>query len=322
MLIAHQNATRESALNLAVEQTLMETLPPDAELFMLWCDAPSVIVGRNQNARREIRADAEVPVIRRLSGGGAVYHDEGNLCFTFITQNDGRFGDHAAFIAPVVAALNRMGVPAEASGRNDIAAEGRKISGNAQYALGNRLCHHGTLLFDADLAALSGILTPDAEKIQGKGIASVAARVANLKHYLPGMTTDTFAEALLADIALHAPDTQRFAIPADIYRRAEALADARYRTWAWNWGASPPYTYRNATRFEGGGVELLLDVRGGIIESAQIYGDFLALRDLSPLTQALVGCRHQCEDITRAIQNIDTAGLLGSITPKALISLF
>ncbi|MBR4256441.1 MAG: lipoate--protein ligase family protein, partial [Clostridia bacterium] len=184
----YKNEITDPYFNLASEQYLLDTEEDD--VFMLWRNRPSVIIGRNQNAYAEINrgfvTDNDIAVVRRLTGGGAVFHDLGNINFTFITKKGGADAlDFARFCQPVIDALRALGVPAELSGRNDMTADGRKFSGNAQCVYNGRVMHHGTLLFDADMNSMAGALNVDPEKMKSKGVKSVRARVCNLREFLP-----------------------------------------------------------------------------------------------------------------------------------------
>ncbi len=325
MLVFRQELTHDPALNLAIEERLLNTASED--VFMLWRDDPCVVVGRGQNARAQVDqayANAHnIAVVRRLSGGGAVYHDAGNVCFTCIALDpQGRAGDHAAFTEPVIRALMRMGVPAEREGRNDISVAGKKISGSAQYTWEGRLCHHGTLLFETDVMALNAVLRPDAAKLRGKGIASVSARVGNLKEWLPDMAVDRFADALIADMLVNLEGAVPYGPDSALLRDAQALADARYRDPLWTWGEERTYDIRKAGRFPGGGVEFLLCVREGVIESAAIFGDFLAFGDVSPLADALRGAALSAPGVHAALAPVYPLHPLGGIALEELLTLF
>ena len=311
-------------MNLAVEEALLHDATED--LFMLWMDDPCIVVGRNQNARKEIDPDyiasRRIPVVRRLSGGGAVYHDHGNLCFTYIELNaKNRQGDHARYTAPVIAALNRLGVPAQLEGRNDIVADGKKISGNAQYVYQDKMCHHGTLLFDVDMQALSGALRADIDAVKGRGIASRGARVVNIIEYLPEYTTEQLAQALCDDILAQMPGAALYEIPETIWQEAERLANERYRNWDWCFGQSPPYDYHKEARFPGGRISLSMTVDSGIIQSAFIQGDFLSTTDIAPLSARLTGIRHDREQVQNALADLDMSGMLGAITTDEFLTL-
>ena len=324
MLAAHIREAAHPARNLALEEATVRAAQED--IFLLWRDTPSVIVGRSQNVLAEIDRDyvirTNIAVARRLSGGGAVYHDEGNLCYTYISANPGdTMGNQAHYIAPVVDALRRIGLDAAIEGRNDISIAGRKVSGNAQYALDGKLCHHGTLLVHTDMSVLGKALRPDPTKIQGKGIASVSARVANIAEFLPGMTALELADALTRDMLSHAEGAKEWDIPEKLRTEAERIAAERYFAEDWIYGSEPPYDYRNAARFPGGGVELRLRVEHGIVADAAIYGDFLALHGSEPFADALTGIRHDRAAIRTALEPLFVLYGLGGVTLDEFLTL-
>ena len=190
MIFVNNGGSTDPRYNLALEEYVLRTRFPGQECLLFYVNEPSIIIGRNQNTIEEIDPDAVesrgIHVVRRISGGGAVYHDLGNLNFSFLSPYTmGRFNRYEEFTRPVVAALRGMGVPAELGGRNDIAVDGRKISGNAQFVSGDRMFSHGTLLLDSDLTVLSQVLTPKPGKVESKGHRSVRSRVANISEFLP-----------------------------------------------------------------------------------------------------------------------------------------
>ena len=175
-------STHDPYYNLAVEEYLFQTA--EDEVFMLWQNEPTVVIGKNQNAYAEVELDVlrerGIHLARRITGGGAVYHDLGNVNYTFIAKSGQQGIDFAHFTAPILRALAELGIRAELSGRNDLLVDGRKFSGNAQYSANGKTLHHGTLLFDSDLTVLSDVLRPDEEKIRSKAVRSVRSRVTNL----------------------------------------------------------------------------------------------------------------------------------------------
>lgn len=288
---------------MAVEEFFLDRY--DGDVFLLWQNQNTIVVGKNQNTLAEINPDfvkeAGITVVRRLTGGGAMYQDPGNLNFTFITEGRAWFSDFSYFAMPVINALQKLGVPAQLSGRNDIVVDGRKISGNAQTVHGSRIMHHGTLLFNSNLTVLSHALRPDPEKIAAKGIASVSSRVANISEFLDSpISVDELIEAICAAVKERFPDTTVRDITAEEDAAIQKLADEKYSTWEWNYGNSPNYTFHNRKRFPSGLVEVKLDVRRGIIENAVIEGDFFGMEDVKNITNALCGAQHR-EDAVRAI---------------------
>ncbi len=291
--------SRDAARNLATEELLLRTLPPaHPGLFLLWRNDPAIIVGRHQYVPDEVdtaRAGAEnVPVLRRITGGGAVCHDAGTLCFSWIRHDpDGAGSVFARCLAPVTAALAELGVPARLTGRNDLEAGGRKFSGSAQTRVNGRVLCHGTLLVRADLSRLERLLTPDAAKQRAHGVASVRARVGNLADiWAPGATMEELEAALLRHCAPEAetPDAATDAM-------AELLAERKYRCRDWNLGAVPAGARVLRRRFPWGGVELRLSVRRGRIAAARISGDFFSDGDMDALERRLEGCPAKAEAV-------------------------
>ncbi len=323
-MLIYRNDNTDPYLNLALEEHLLTTSRQDC--FMLWRNRPAIIVGRNQNTAEEINAafvrDRGVAVVRRLSGGGAVYHDLGNLNYTFIAHDSRRSFDFAGFAQPILAVLRSLGVAAEFAGRNDLLIDGRKFSGNAQYVQGGKVLHHGTLLFDSDLTVLGQALAVKPEKYESKGVKSVASRVTNIAPHLPRpITVDQFAAAVLAHIAAAFPGAAHAAFtPAD-HAAARDLVAAKYGRWEWNYGKSSPYNFRNQRRFAGGLVECRLFVEGGVIGSARIYGDFFGDRDIGELERALTGVRHDHAALAAALAPLDLPRYIAGIDRDSLLQI-
>src|SRR5699024_542258 len=242
---------------------------------------PSIIIGKNQNSIEEINTDYveenNIKVVRRLSGGGAVYHDEGNLNFSFITKDDGdSFHNFARFTEPVVKALNDVGVPAELIGRNDLLVDGRKISGNAQFATRGRMFSHGTLMFDSEIEHVVSALNVNKEKIESKGIKSIRSRVANIAEYLQEkMTMEQFKALILRSIfeVDDIKDVPQYELTEQDWDRIHELSEERYQKWEWNYGKSPKFNVQASHKFDAGLVDVRLDVKNGTIENCKIYGD-------------------------------------------------
>lgn len=300
----------DPAFNLALEECLLQWLPADHPgLFLLWQNAPSVIVGRHQVTLDEIDSDfvqeRRLPVVRRMTGGGAVYHDLGNLNFSFMENAHGRKAvDFARYLRPVCAALADLGVQACLTGRNDLEAGGRKISGSAQSLHRDRILHHGTLLVELDFGDLVRALRVDPDKIRSKGVASVRSRVANIAGFWkPGSSMDGLRAALLRRCA----DGEARLEP-EVLRAAETLAARKYRSWDWNYGASPPFTLQRRERFPWGLVDWRLDVRGGVIRSCRICGDFFATAEVAALEALLCGVRCEPQALAHAVRDVSWQG--------------
>ena len=314
--------------NLALEEYLLKEIDLRDDIFMLWQNRPAIIVGRYQNTWDEVNhtfvKENEIAVVRRLTGGGAVYHDLGNLNFTFITrgQKTGHY-DFASFARPVVSALQTLGVAAEFAGRNDILVDGKKVSGNAQYRSGDSVLHHGTLLFNSEIDNLMRALQVSSEKFASKGVASVRSRVANIKDYLPEpLDIEDFKAALVQAIfqAEDGPNREYNLSAADL-ARVEELVKTKYGTWEWNYGASPGYELRKWGRFAWGKVELLLDLKDGLINSCRIYGDFFGEKDISQLERYLVNLPLEEEALRQAFDKIDLSDYISGLDSDSLIKL-
>ncbi len=323
-MLIYRNPETDPCLNLALEERLLAAAREDC--FMLWRNRPAIIVGRNQNTAEEINAtfvsDHGVAVVRRLSGGGAVYHDLGNLNYTFVAPDSRHAFDFARFAQPVLAVLRDLGVAAEFSGRNDLLIAGRKFSGSAQYVRGGKVLHHGTLLFDSDLTVLGQALAVRPDKYAGKGIKSVASRITNIAPHLPRPLTIAAFAAALADHVKNAFTGSDAAFAAADYAAARALVAAKYGCWEWNYGKSSPYNFSNGERFAGGLVECRLFVEGGVIRTARIYGDFFGDRDIGELEQALAGVRHHPGAIARVLEAAGPARYFAGIGCDELLRLF
>lgn len=302
----------DAAFNLALEQYVFERLNPDEEYCMLWRNRRAVIVGKHQNTFAEVdsayASEHEVQVVRRLSGGGAVYHDLGNVNFTFIAKDggDGSF-DFATFCRPVVRLLRELGGEPELSGRNDMTIDGRKFSGNAQYMRRGRVMHHGTLMYDSDLEEVTRLLRVSEDKLTSKAITSVRSRVTNLKPYLDGVNTTEEFMARLREFLFREYQLRPLGLGEINWSEVEKMADERYRTWEWNYGESPAFSVVKKRRVEGcGTVEIHLDAKGGIISDLAFYGDYFGNGDPTKLAGMLTGVRLEREAVIAALKGVDT----------------
>lgn len=319
--------TTDAAWNLAAEQYVFDALPRDRSYFMLWQNRNAVIVGKYQNTAAELNAayikEHGVQVVRRLSGGGAVYHDLGNLNFSFITDAGSMEKlDLSLFCRPVIRTLQKLGVPAELNGRNDMTVDGKKFSGNSQYRRQGRVLHHGTLLFSSDLEAVTRALHVDAEKLSGKGVSSVRSRVANLRDYLP-------PEIGLADFRALLLREMLSGTPGEEYRFSEAelcaikeIREERYARWDWNYGLSPAAQIEKKRRVEGcGSVGVYLTTEAGRICELSFRGDFFSSREPELLSEKLIGVPLREDALADALRDTDVGLYLQGMSREALIQI-
>lgn len=319
----------DQTLNFALEEYALRHLDINETYLLFYRMAPTVIVGRNQNTVEEVNMDYirghKVTVTRRLSGGGAVYNDPGNLSFSFISKDDGdSFNNYRKFTEPVIRALRQLGVNAKLEGRNDLTVDGRKISGNAQFVTQGRIFSHGTLLFDVNLDNVSKALHPDAEKFESKGIKSVRSRVTNIREHLnTDMNIHQFKETLLQYIFDGADPVPEYHVTDDDWTKIIDIARRRYRNWDWVFGKSPEFNVKKAHRFPGGRIDIRLDVKKGIIEQASIFGDFFGTEDVSEIEKLLIGTKYTRKDVTDLLGSVDMHRYFGKIgTDEVMAVLF
>jgi lipoate-protein ligase A len=312
--------------NLAMEEYILKNRMDD--VFLLWQNDNTIVIGRNQNTLQEINLDyvkeQNITVARRMSGGGAVYHDLGNLNFSFAVQNNEKqYFDFAKFAAPVIALLNELGVKAELSGRNDILVDGKKISGNAQYAYHDRILHHGTLLFSSNLSKIGSALRVSEQKIESKGIKSVKSRVANISDFLPEkISVGEFRERFLSFMRVQYPEMEEHQFTKEERQEIEKLCREKYSTWEWNFGYSPQYTYQKTKKFPSGLVSAELDVSdNGVIRSAKFYGDYFSKKDVSEVEERLRGVIHREEAVREAFKKISMQDYFFGISLDEILSL-
>ena len=310
--------------NLAAEEYFLKSFQED--FFMLWRSRPSVVVGKHQNALAEINHEFvrnhQIPVARRLSGGGTVFHDPGNVNFTFIRNvKDISEVNFKVFTVPVIEALKKLGVEAYTTGRNDLLIEGKKISGNAEHVHKNRVLHHGTLLFDSHLEALKGALKVDLSKFEDKAVQSNRSEVTNIADYIPNpILVEEFTDFLFGEISRNYPEFLVYELKPEDIETIQKLSIEKYQTWDWIFGYSPRYRFNNELNTANGAISVSLVVEKGHISEASIMGVISA--DFSRKTaDTLVGCRHDIESVKTALFGLNEEFQQGGILEEQLINL-
>ncbi|RCW69693.1 lipoate--protein ligase [Saliterribacillus persicus] len=316
-------------INLAIEEYILKNFGEEDTYLLFYINEPSIIIGKNQNTVEEINTnyveDRGIHVVRRLSGGGAVYHDQGNLNFSFITKDDGdSFHNFAKFTEPVVEALKELGVPAELKGRNDLVANDKKISGNAQFTTRGRMFSHGTLMYDSEIEHVVSALNVKTEKIKSKGIKSIRSRVTNISDFMDEkLSMADFKKHILLHIfdVEKVEDVPSYELTEEDWDNIKNLSEERYRQWEWNYGRSPKFNVQHSHKFDGGLVDVRLDVNKGVIDQCKIYGDFFGVGDVGDLEQKLTGVQYERKALDEALSDIDVSHYLGKITKDDLLGL-
>lgn len=327
MIFIHNENNTDPHINLALEEYALRNFDFGHDYLLFYINEPSIIIGRNQNTLEEINheyvEENGIHVVRRISGGGAVYHDTGNLNFSFITNYDKKsLNNFKKFTAPVIRVLNTMGVDAELSGRNDIVVEGRKISGNAQFSSVKRMFSHGTLLFDSDLSEVTNALDVKMSKIESKGHKSVRSRVANISEFLDTpMETREFRAKLLEGLYQDRNEFETYHLTDQEWDEVHALKDEKYGNWEWNFGQSPKFNIQRTRRFDVGEIDLRLDVEDGHIENLKIYGDFFGKEPVEQLEDRLQGARYRRDDIEELLKPVDVEQYFGAVPKSEFIEL-
>src|SRR5574344_23939 len=323
--------TTDPYFNLAAEEYLLTQY--DEPIFRLWRNSPSIIVGRYQNTAAEINSDYisqnNIPVVRRLSGGGAVFHDLGNINFTFIDHKiEGEDTNQmfARFTAPIIEALHRIGIEAYLKGRNDLLIDGKKISGNALCIQNSRVLQHGTLLFSSSMQNLSMALNTRPEKFEGKSVKSNTSRVTNISEHLAdslknAMTPEGFMDYLHGFIMSLSTDYKVSSYREEEIAAINTLAKEKYRTSEWNYGKSPAYTFSNTSRLPCGLIEVYLNVEKGIISECHIKGDYFLTLPTEELENSLIGLQHRYDDIYSVLDTLPLNRYISGIDIDSLTDI-
>ena len=322
------NRTTDPRFNLALEEVLFQSVRDEEDgYFLLWQNEPTVVVGRFQNTLEEINVpvvrDRGIHVVRRVSGGGAVYHDFGNLNFTFILRTGDPQGlDFRKMTEPVITALLSLGVDGGLVGRNDLVIGGKKFSGNAQYMREGRFLHHGTILFDSDLDVLEKVLLADPDKFKSKGVKSVRSRVTNIRPHLKGeQDIEELRAALLSAVRERWPGLETTTLAPSMMARTKALEESKYGTWDWNYGASPEFDLRKQRRFSFGKVDVRLNVRQGRVTFCRIFGDFFGNDDIACLEDGLEGVEFSEKGLMEALAQVEVSRYIAGMDGPSFIEL-
>ncbi len=325
MLYVDNGNVTDPRINLAIEEFLLRHVQIDEPLLLFYINEPAVIIGRNQNALEEVdpifvKAN-NIHLVRRLSGGGTVYHDLGNLNFSFVTPGQEGLHKFDRFTKPVIEVLRDLGVDAALHGRSDIFAGDKKISGNAQYASQRRMFSHGTLLFNTNMEMMLRAINPRQIKIESKAVQSVRSFVANIQELQPDIgSIKELRQAILQGIFSPGP-VQRYVISDDDWSQIQRIAIDRYKTWEWNIGRSPRFNVQKSERYPVGKVDLRIDVNKGLIQGVKTYGDFFDKKEVDKLEALLIGVRYDPDALAAALSDVEIEPFFGGLTRSEFLEL-
>ena len=327
-MIYYISKTHDTAFNIALEEYCFKKLKDEDEIFLLWINEPSIIVGKYQNTIEEINTEYTrekgIHVIRRISGGGAVYHDLNNLNYTIISNRDkGQEGfNFKEFSKPIIETLAELGVKAEFTGRNDLEIDGQKFCGNAQAYIKDRVMHHGCLLFNVDFSALGDALKVSKDKIESKGVKSVRSRVTNiLPHLKTPITVEEFGDKIMEYMKKQYPDMKEYVFSKEeldyIAKRAEVK-----RSWEWNYGESPEFNITRGKRFKNGKIQIFATVENSRIKNIKFYGDFFGKNeDLNEIENLLKNVKYTAEDVNEKLESIDIGEYFSKFTVDEIVEV-
>tara|TARA_B110000967_G_scaffold163498_1_gene170427 strand:- start:2656 stop:3654 length:999 start_codon:yes stop_codon:yes gene_type:complete len=327
MIFIENEGHTDPRLNLALEEYALRNFTSQSDYLLFYINEPSIIIGRSQNTIEEINQDYveknNIQVVRRISGGGAVYHDFGNLNFSFITNYDiKRLNNFKKFTEPVISALSKIGVEAELKGRNDILVKDKKISGTAQFSTGKRMISHGTLLFDTDLGEVANALQVKMSKIISKGHKSVRSRVANISEYInKPLKIEDFRELLLSGLYEERESFETYHLTQEEWKAVHALKEEKYDSWDWNYGRSPKFNVQYVKRFPVGEIDVRIFVEKGYLTELKIFGDFFGKEPLEDLENILIGIKYNKEEISKKLNDVKIEEYFGNILKSEFIDL-
>ncbi|MBL8006493.1 MAG: lipoate--protein ligase [Ignavibacteria bacterium] len=324
-LINNKNIT-DPSVNLSIEEYCVRNLDMKDDYLLFYINEPAVIIGKHQNTIEEINNEYiknnNIHVIRRISGGGTVYHDLGNLNFSFMTKHSQEsIHNFKLFTEPVINVLRSMGVNAELNGRNDITVNERKISGNAQFTDTKSMFSHGTLLFDTDLDNVLKALNVRTDKIESKGIKSVRSRVANIKEFIEyELTIDEFKEKIISSVFGDSGEVPVYELSDGDWDKINELTGSKYKTWEWNYGRSPEFNVQKVKRFGFGQIDARIQVKDGLIQNIKFYGDFLGSGEISEVENILSGISYNENILKDTIEKIDLKNYFGNFSKTEFLT--
>lgn len=327
MIFIENEGQTNPRLNLALEEYALRNFTSQSDYLLFYINEPSIIIGRNQNTLEEINHDYidknNIHVVRRVSGGGAVYHDFGNLNFSFITNHDvTRFSNFKKFTEPVISALSKIGVVAELKGRNDILINDKKISGTAQFSTGKRMISHGTLLFDTDLGEVANALQVKMSKIISKGHKSVRSRVANISEFINRpIKIEEFRALLLSGLYEERETFETYHLTPEEWKAVHALKEEKYDSWDWNYGRSPKFNIQRSKRFPVGEIDVRMFVEKGYLTELKIFGDFFGKEPIEDLENLLNGVKYDKEEISKKLNGVNIEEYFGNVPKSEFIEL-
>lgn len=310
LFLIDQINNTEPSLNLALEEYLLRHLDISHDYFLLYVNSPCVIIGRHQNVFEEVDypllRKRGIPVFRRISGGGAVYHDPGNINFSFITRYQKfKFNNYRLFNTPILQALQSLGVPAELNGRNDIVVNQKKISGNAQFTTHDRMVSHGTLLFSSELDNIGMLLHTSMSGFKSRAIKSVRSPVVNISELLDqSFNIGKFKELIIKYVFSNQPDIPQYRLTTSDWKNVHSLASQKYQSWQWNFSESPDFTFQNILKTPAGKITLELEVKKCRLVQIELSGN-LPYHIQANITRMLLGVRYHPENILAALQDLN-----------------